>query len=349
MAEWNGNRKYIYIRWALLRLGLIAYDIFAVNFAYVLALLVRFYVNYEFNVWALKYIPAFLDFAPFYTVSCLIVFAAFGMYTNLWKYAGLNDMNRIVISGLITCIVQVAGTLLFVMRMPISYYVLGAAFQLVMITISRFSYRVLLIERDKLNKSKRRDAINVLVVGTAEASRTVIKHLERDAGSLAHPVCVVDFLDDAVSGTMAGIPVLQGIREIPNAVRKYEIDRVVLADSVMPAKIRKEVHELCAETGVGVQSFSEYFQCVSLKIPAWVFLEYVSGPVAIVTGEERKEFETAAQAARSLTEKYIVDSVWVEDGVLQVSLMRDVLLPNDTQAEWARDYKKETGEDISFF
>ena len=63
----NTNRRYLYIRWFLLRFSLVIYDIFAVNFAYYLALLVRFYVNYEFNIWAVRYVPAFFQFAPFYT------------------------------------------------------------------------------------------------------------------------------------------------------------------------------------------------------------------------------------------------------------------------------------------
>ena len=63
MSDAAVNRKYIYIRWVLLRLGLLVFDIFAVNAAYYLALVVRFYVNFEFNEWAVRYVPAFFEFA----------------------------------------------------------------------------------------------------------------------------------------------------------------------------------------------------------------------------------------------------------------------------------------------
>ena len=56
-------------------------DIIAVNLAYYLALLIRFYVNHEmYTVAADFYLPAFLRFAPFYTVLALIVFAVFRLY-----------------------------------------------------------------------------------------------------------------------------------------------------------------------------------------------------------------------------------------------------------------------------
>ena len=62
--EQSSNKTKMYIRWFFLRLALVMFDIFAVNFAYFSALIVRFYVASAFNEWAIQYIPAFLQFAP---------------------------------------------------------------------------------------------------------------------------------------------------------------------------------------------------------------------------------------------------------------------------------------------
>lgn len=351
MADMNTNKKFLYIRWFLLRFGLVVYDIFAVSFSYYLALLVRFYVNHEFNIWAIKYVPAFFRFAPVYACCCLIVFAALGLYKSLWKYASMNDMNRIILASVITCGIQVLGTLLFVMRMPLTYYALGAAFQFVLITISRFSYRLLLIESGRLSRFKhgRHQSIRVLVVGSGESSRTVIKHLERDDTHMFYPACVVDFENTELRGTMAGVPVTGGIDRLKSAVKKYRIDRVVLADSAMPDQLRKEVREICKEIGVAVQNFSEFFQSASGKIPLKMLLEYVDGPIVLKIGNNEFHYQDPEQAAISMTEKYIVSSVSVKEGVLQIELAQDVLLLNDVQAEWVDRYREETGEDISFF
>ena len=53
---------------------IILLDIIAVNAAYFLALLLRFYVNYEFRPTVSFYLTDFTSFAPFYTVLCIIVF-----------------------------------------------------------------------------------------------------------------------------------------------------------------------------------------------------------------------------------------------------------------------------------
>ena len=187
------NRTKLYARWFFIRLAMVVFDIFAVNAAYFCALVVRFYVASEFNVWAVRYIPAFADFAPFYTLVCIVVFALFRLYNSRWKYAGLNDLNRIALANLVTCIVQVAGSMLFFMRMPVTYYLIGAVIQFTLITISRFSYRFFIFELGRVRKLRSKTNINVMVVGVGETSRIVIKHLEGDADNAAHPVCLVDF------------------------------------------------------------------------------------------------------------------------------------------------------------
>lgn len=349
MNNSNCNQKDVYIRWFLLRFCLVVYDIFVVNFAYFLALLVRFYVNFEFNVWAVRYIPAFMKFSPYYTVCCLIVFYASGLYKSLWKYAGMSDMNRIVISSLITCGIHIVGTLVFVMRMPLTYYVLGAAFQFVLISISRFSYRLILIEKGKFFKKRKPGTVNALVVGTGESGRTVIKHLERDEECKAHPVCMIDFNSRGFGGTMAGVPVVGGTDRIKYAVKKYKVERVILADTFMPAQVRRNVREICREINVDVQNFSGYFQTLSGRIPLKFLLEYVDGPAEVLIDESDSDQKRMKPEELDTSEKYIVSSISAEDGILCIRLIRDVLQPNDTQADWVQSYQQETGGDISFF
>ena len=97
----------------LMRLALVVFDIVAVNLSYFIALVVRFYVHSEFNELAMRYIPAFRHFAPFYTVGCLVIFYFFKMYNSRWKYAGLGDMNRIVYANLLAFLLQVVWWLFF--------------------------------------------------------------------------------------------------------------------------------------------------------------------------------------------------------------------------------------------
>ena len=349
MLKIDPNRKILYIRWVLIRFFLIVFDIFTVNFAYYFALLVRFYVNFEFNIWAVKYVPAFAQFAPVYTVCCLGVFGLLGLYNSLWKYAGMNDLVRIVVSSLITCAIQVMGSIAFVVRMPISYYVLGAAFQFVIITLSRFSYRFIMIEKNRFFMPRKKGAQNAMIVGTGESIRTVIKHLERNINSKISPVCVIDFQDHAFRGTISGVPVVGDVDQIKYAVKKYKVDCVIFADSFVPSKLRKKICEVCRDIGIDVRAFSECFQGSSSKITAKTILEYVDGSVELVIDGHVLSYKSAELAIEDLIKDYVVVSLCVQNGKLQMVLIQEQLLQHAAQTEWMQEYLQETGEEISFF
>ena len=140
--------RWIYVRWILIRFALVVYDILAISAAHFLALVIRFYVAKQFHSVAGYYIEAYSRYAVWYTAFCLVVFCFFKLYSGIWKHAGFNDLNRIFLASAVCLAAHVVGTLLFSMRMPITFYCIGAALQFCLITASRFSYRLILMEKD---------------------------------------------------------------------------------------------------------------------------------------------------------------------------------------------------------
>lgn len=349
MEKSDNTSKSINIRWFFLRLALVLFDIFAVNFSYYIALVIRFYVNHAFNEMAVRYIPAFETFAPWYTVACLVIFALFRLYNNRWKYAGFNDLNRILLASAVTCVVQIIGTLVFVMRMPITYYAIGAAVQFCLIAISRFSYRLFLLERTQVLSRKAGTAIPVMIVGVGDTGHMVRRHLERDVESAARPVCLADFRGDGFGSLMEGLPIVNGVEKIPGAIQKYGVECVILADSTMPGEVRKAIRNICEERDVEVQDFAGYLQESRGAITLRGLMEYTKGEVELVMNGKGRVFPNGEQAVLSVNGKVVVKSICAKDSRIVVELQQDILVPNDVKAEWVQNYEKQTGEDISFF
>ena len=59
-------------------------DIIAVNGSYFLALFLRFYMSGELLYTVPQYPQWALEFAPIYTVFCLIIFWLFRLYGGMW-------------------------------------------------------------------------------------------------------------------------------------------------------------------------------------------------------------------------------------------------------------------------
>lgn len=338
-------------RSAIIKAAMVVFDIVAVNLAYFVALLVRFYVNYEFNEWAVDYVPAFLKFAPWYTLACIAIFAACKLYNSRWKYAGMADLNRIFFASALTCVVQVAGSSLFVKRMPVTYYAIGAIVQFALIALSRFAYRIISMESDRARARKRRSGtmVNVMIVGVGETAHLMLHHMEHDEESAARPVCLVDFRADGYGSIMEGLPVIGGTAGIRDAIKKYRVECVILADTTMPAEVRRSVRELCKELEVDVQDYVGYFQESKGAVTLQSLMEYTRGPVELVFNDVHQKYENGEQAVLSLTGKYVVSSVYAKGDCLVVELQKDALVLNDTKEDWVRSYEQQSGEDISFF
>ena len=311
-------------------LWIVILDIIAVNLAYYLALLIRFFVNGQFRQTVSYYLTDFYHFAPFYTVICLVVFFLFRLYGGMWMYAGLNDMNRIIGASLVTAVLHVIGTMLFIRRMPITYYLIGAILQFVFVVMIRFSYRLLLVEKKKLQKS---DRIPALVVGSGDLGRKVVKHLE-DGG--AYRVAVI--AGNESGRTMDGVPVVS-LAEMPAAIRDKKVQAVFIADRDLSDAQRKEIS--AAAEGLEQQDFTGALSNMTGAVPVTGLLETVSGPVTLVIDGETTSYSQGSEALSALHARYFVREIAGND--LRIELTQDDGLA------YLRQHQEETGEELSFF
>ena len=344
----NDTIKKDKVKLWVIRILLIIFDIVAVNFAYFMALVLRFYVNNEFHIVAEYYLPLFWKFAPYYTVCCIIVFILFRLYSGMWGYAGINDVNRIIIASVITCVVQVVGTLVFTARMPITYYALGAIIQFVLICASRLSYRIFAVEFSKFNKGKG-TVLNVMIIGAGEAAKTLIKQLYGHEDNIVKPVCILDTRIKDSGRLFDGLPIIPGIDRLEQSAEKYNVKYVVIADTTLPAAEKEKIRAFCNEHDIVVQDYygivQESFSGLSFR----KLMGYVKGPVTVYLGEYARHFDNANDAMMAISGKYIISSVSTINDGIAVEIRSDNTILNDMNEDWVKSYEQETGEEVSFF
>lgn len=340
-------RQNVVRRWAL-RLILVLFDIVAVNASYFMALVLRFYVNHQFHASGAQYVPLFLKFAPYYTVICIAVFSLFKLYSGMWRYAGYNDVDRIVVANLITWAIQILGTVLFVQRMPITYYAIGACIQFFLICVSRLSYRFLSSQFSRLERNRESASVKVMVIGVGETAKRVIRQLEQSGTPFGKAVCVVDYNDRNTGYYLNGLPVLGGVESIKPAIAKYGIASVVIADHFMPQDVRTQICDICKEAEVEVQDITSYAQGAG-SINFYSLLEHISGPLELVLEGNAQQFDNGELAAQAFAEKYHVKTVSAKDDRTVIDLEKDRTVLNNLNEAWVQDYEQETGEKISFF
>lgn len=281
-------------------LWVVLLDIVAVNLSYYLALLIRFYVNFQLRPVAVdRYLPAWESFTPWYTVICLVVFGAFRLYGGLWRYAGINDMNRIILASLSTALLHVLGTTIFYTRMPVTYYLIGAVLQFGFMVVIRFAYRVLLVEKKRLRRGQK---VRCLVVGSGENGRRVVKHLEEEG--TFEPVAIYSSSTHSSSSSslMDGIPVV-------GELKLENVGAVFIADPLITTEERARIRKAADAAGADVQDYTGFFSNLGGRLSLTELMSVVKGPLVVELDEKEIVYEDGAAALSRLDGKYEVKSI----------------------------------------
>ena len=286
----------------MISLLLIVYDIITINLAYLAALWLRFDCKYS-SIPA-KYLEPAFDIMPFYTLIMLAVLAVLRLYQSVWRYASVPELIRVFCASVIGGITQVIGTLLFLQRMPISYYLIGWMLMFAVLAVSRFGYRavrVIYVE----NRKKGHKGKNVMIIGAGEAGKELLDEMLRSNQLHVQPKCFID--DDASKHGkyINDVPIVGGRNEIMTAAHKFEIDQIILAIPTLNAKERRDILTICKETGCELLTVPGIYQLLngdvsvsslkkvsvedllgreSIKVNMDEILGYVKGKVILVTG-----------------------------------------------------------------
>ncbi len=257
----------------LLRMSafLLIYDIVTVNLAYFLALWVRF--DLKFSMIDVAFLESFLRFTPWHTLFTIGVMGICRLYNSLWRFASFDEMNRILLAWSVSTIFHIVGItglhLLgvegFVLRMPYSYYLMGAIMQLCFTTAARFGFRLVNMERRRIQKSSV-NMTNVMVIGAGSSGHVILRELISSEELNSRPCCVIDDDPNKWGRLIEGVPIVGGRDSIMEAVEKYSIDQILVAIPSAPQKEKRDILNICKETGCELKSLPGIYQLASGEV-----------------------------------------------------------------------------------
>ena len=241
---------------------LAVYDIMAVNVSYFLALLFRF--DGFFSQIPDYYVRAYVKFIPIYTILCLVIFYASKMYQSVWQYASFNELARTCIGSTVASLLHILLITVIYYRMPISYYLWGSCFQMILLVAARFSYRFLLLEIRRVRSSD--GSHNVMVIGAGGAGQTIIRSIVRNRLSGDKVVCIIDDNPNKWNRYIDGIPIVGGRDDIMHFVEKYDIDKIYIAIPSASKEKKRDIINICSETNCVLKNLPDFYQYANTDI-----------------------------------------------------------------------------------
>jgi len=238
------NLKSIFTDWK--RNIVILADLFCIILTFYLAFWLRFMDEIPFS----KYFPTFHRSLPVVTVSYVISFFLFGIYRGLYRYASINELLRLFKAVIGGALLSIAG-IIFVLDLrgfPRSIFIIHPLLVFVFVGAIRLSVRIFKEELAIRVFNKSKGFKRVLLVGAGDAGEMILRETKR------HPnngYKVVGFVDDnlnKISRDIHGVKVLGSIGDIPEIVKKKNIEEIIITAPSATREEMRRIIEVCNKT-----------------------------------------------------------------------------------------------------
>ena len=190
--------------------------------------------------------------------------------------------------------------------MPRSYYVLFWIFLFGMTCVIRFSYRILRILNSKRqNILGGKPGVHVMIIGAGAAANMILKEIEVSQYINLKVRCIIDDQPGCHGKLLRGIPIVGGRDKIVDAAAQYRIDEIIFAIPSASRQTRKEILDICKETGCKLRTIPGTYQLINGEVSVSALkeveiedllgrepirtnideiIDYVSNSVVMVTG-----------------------------------------------------------------
>ena len=251
--------------WIYKMMLLVFTDIMIVLVSYFMALMLRF--DFVFSSIPQEYLICYMWSMPFWVISTVVVFYLCKLYHSIWRLASVAELQMSLTAYMILAIVYSIGMLFMHMKMPKSYYFIGFVLSFCMTTGIRFSYRLLRFYANScadFGDNKKHD--RVMIIGAGSAGQALIKEMINSNKIHTQVVCIIDDNPDKNGRVLEGIPIVGNRYTIPEMVRKYEVNRIIYAIPTVHGEDRKEILNICKDTGCRLQTVPGVYQLVNGEV-----------------------------------------------------------------------------------
>jgi FlaA1/EpsC-like NDP-sugar epimerase len=232
--------------------ALVLVDALTLNLGVIFALWLRMRLEGGANSLTL-YLPVVIHDGVVFTVFVVLVNYALGLYTSLWHYAGATEVAKLALSSLLVFSARFLWDTFQHTRLPLSVYPVSAILFIFSMASVRLGYRFFRRLRIE-SRSRGPDAgPRTLIVGAGESGSLLLHSLASNPRVRGHVVALIDD-DPGKHGLRLHGACVRGNRyRIPDVVKRYRVERIMVAVPGATSDALREILEICLTTGCEVQ------------------------------------------------------------------------------------------------
>ena len=248
--------------WIKMAILLNIYDMAVVAGSYFLALWIRF--DCVFSRIPEQYLNPFMQYYLIHVAVSIGIFWAFKLYRAIWRFASYVELFRVVMASFISGVVNLVLMRALAGRMPITYYILGLAFQTFFMIAARFGYRFARLLYMKRHVDD--GAPRVMIIGAGAAGQMLLRDMIEAKEISARPVCLIDDDKNTWGREIEGVTVVGGRNEILASVEKYKIDKIYLAIPSATPEQKRDLLNICSATDCELMQLPGMYQLANGEV-----------------------------------------------------------------------------------
>lgn len=191
-----------------------------------------------------------------FTLASLLIFAFFGLYSVILRYASVDEMLAVAAgSGVSTGVLWVLVRYWLSSGFPRSSLILTGILEFLALGGYRISVRLFIRVMRRLPHIKENGEVTrVLIVGAGDAGAVLGKELTKPADPHRKLVGYIDDDKAKKGSTLCGVKVFGGRDQIPDVVRREGVKEIIIAMPSQEPGVIKEIVDSCHGLGVRIRA-----------------------------------------------------------------------------------------------
>ncbi len=194
------------------------------------------------------------------------------LYRQSWRRVGMRDLLALArtvgmfgasMTG-VAWLWRVLGLSGQIVVLPRSVPIIETVVGLLLLGGGRFALRWLYEARSRAQRPT--PARRILLVGAGEAGTLVAREMQRHPEMGMEPVAFLDDDPAKQGSTILGVPVWGPVEQLPEAVRHFRVDEVLIAMPSAPGSVVRKIIRACQEVGVAYRTIPALHEIISGRV-----------------------------------------------------------------------------------
>lgn len=247
----------------------------------------------------------FKTYVPFILMIYLGSFLLFGLYRNMWAYAGLDEYMNVMYANVVAMFGSIMLDQFYLNDITIATILISVIIAFIGTEGVRIAYRVLLNKTKAPILGAENKTRHVLIIGAGLAGKLLINEIRNNPNFDYEVLGLIDDDPLKLHQSISGVSVIGTTADIPRLVEDLSVDEVVFAIPSLTGEQKKRIMEIINQTKVRMKTLPNLSEIISkgvdvaairdveitdllgrkeIELEVSSMMEYIEDKVILVTG-----------------------------------------------------------------